>query len=177
MNGGLDSPILRFYEGDAPDDRGRYLPEIQQWPDERLEAVHDFIQWMFPLAERSGANPGAPILDDDAIREFRSRADLQERLRASFLRMLRFYGLRIGPDASVQRAENFSERSKNWLVAGNHNHLRITRILKSLRILGLQGEATAFFECLTEIYREQSKGRAPISEQTFRYWRSGASSR
>jgi len=58
-------PILRYYEGQAPDDRGRYLSEIQEWPDDRLEAVHDFIQWMFPLAERSGANPEAPILDDD----------------------------------------------------------------------------------------------------------------
>src|SRR5947208_7865434 len=127
------SAILRFYEGRAPDDRGRYLAEIQQWPDERLESVHDFIQWMFPLRERSGANPGAPTLDQKTIDEFRARPELQDNLRASFCRMLRFYGL--GLEEDVRRGANFEERAGNWLSPWNHNHLRITRILKSLRIL------------------------------------------
>jgi hypothetical protein len=163
-------PILRYYEGQAPDDRGRYLSEIQEWPDDRLEAVHDFIQWMFPLAERSGANPEAPILDDDTIHQFRSRVELRDRLRVSFLRMLRFYGLRYDSASGVERAENFPERSKNWTSVGNHNHLRITRILKSLGILGLEGEAAAFFDRLAEIRHDH----AGISGETFRYWQSAA---
>jgi hypothetical protein len=163
-------PILRYYEGQAPDDRGRYLSEIQEWPDDRLEAVHDFIQWMFPLAERSGANPEAPILDDDTIRQFRSRAELRNRLRVSFLRMLRFYGLRYDSASGVERAENFPERSKNWTSVGNHNHLRITRILTSLGILGLAREAAAFFDRLAEIHHDH----AGISDETFRYWQSAA---
>ena len=167
--------IIRYYEGLATDDRGRYLSEIQAWPDENIEAVHDFIQWMFPLAERSGANPGAPVLDDDTIRQFWSRSELRDRLRASFLRMLRFYGLRQDPATSrVERAENFPERSKNWLSPWNHNHLRITRILKSLRVLGLERESTAFFECLAGIYAGQTAGLKAISDETFRYWRAAA---
>jgi hypothetical protein len=55
--------IIAFYSGEAPDDRGRFLREIQQWPDQRLESVHDFIQWMFPLTEPSPVNPDAPVLD------------------------------------------------------------------------------------------------------------------
>jgi hypothetical protein len=160
------SAILRYYEGSAPDDRGRYLSEIQRWPDASLEAVHDFIQWTFPLAEPSGANPGAPVLDEEAIREFRSRPELHENLRTSFLRMLRFYGLEF-ESGVVKRAGDL--RSKTWLTPGNHNHLRITRIIKSLKILGLESEARAFFECLTEIYASH---RAAISPATFRYWES-----
>jgi len=160
------SAILRYYEGVAPDDRGRYLAEIQRWPDARLEAVHDFIQWMFPLAEPSGANPGAPVLDEDTAREFRSRSELQDNLRTSFLRMLRFYGLELD-SGRVKPATGF--QSKTWLTRGNHNHLRITRILKSMRMLGLEPEAGAFFDCLAEIYASH---RAAISLDTFQYWKS-----
>lgn len=31
-----------------------------------IEAVHDFIQWCFPLREASRAVPGAPVLGADA---------------------------------------------------------------------------------------------------------------
>ncbi len=100
--------IIDFHSGSATDDRGRYLREIQHWPDERLEFVHDFIQWMFPLIEPSGVNPSAPVLDRPTILTFRSRPELMRNLRASFLRMLRFYGLepRPEPEARIERAAN-----------------------------------------------------------------------
>ena len=63
-------PLVAFYRDGAQDDRGRTLNEILAWPDDRLEAVHDFIQWLFPLPERSGANPGAPTLDAATIEAF-----------------------------------------------------------------------------------------------------------
>ena len=46
--------FIGFYSGEEPDHRGRYLHEIQEWPDDQLEAVHDFIQLAFPItrAER-----------------------------------------------------------------------------------------------------------------------------
>jgi hypothetical protein len=68
--------ILGFYTGTRPDDRGRFLREILRWPDYKLEQTHDYIQWLFPLAERSALNPEAPILDAKTIREFRSRLEL-----------------------------------------------------------------------------------------------------
>jgi hypothetical protein len=42
----------------------------------------------------------------------------------------------------------FLERSRNWLRPGNHNHLRLTRIMQSLWILGLRAEAKALQRCL-----------------------------
>lgn len=71
------------------------------------------------------------------------------------------------------RAANFAERSKNWLTPANHNHLRITRILKSLRLLGLEPESAAFFRALAAIYPGQSAAANPaISATTFRFWQS-----
>ncbi len=168
--------LILYYSGAAPDDKGRYLTEIQQWPDERLEIVHDFIQWMFPLEER-GLNPNAPVLERSSIAEFRSRPELQQNLRASFLRLLSFYGLAVhpGPNLIIERAPNFAERAQNWLKPGNHNHLRMTRIIKSLRLLGLEPEADAFFSCLARIYdHEKDKPQPAISQETFWFWQTAA---
>ena|SRR5271167_5267312 len=33
------APVI---DGTEPDHRGRYLQEIQQWPEDQLEAVHDY---------------------------------------------------------------------------------------------------------------------------------------
>jgi hypothetical protein len=168
-----DPRIIGFYSGIEPDHRGRYLHEIQHWADDQLEEVHDFIQWLFPLPEPSGFNAAAPILTGDSIRAFRARPALQENLRVSFLRMLSFYGLelRSGEQISVTRSPNFETTSAGWLSAGNHNHLRITRILRCLILLGLESEAKAFANCLSQIYKaEQNKPRPAISEETMRFW-------
>jgi hypothetical protein len=166
----LASRLVEFYSGQAPDHAGRFIHQIQQWPDERLEAVHDFIQWLFPLTEPSPVNPLAPVLDRQTIEAFATRPELRQSLRLSFLRMLRFYGLEMlpGPKPAIQRAANFTERAANWLHPGNHNHLRITRILKSLALLGLREEASQFLECLETIYAEKP-GR--ISAVSLRFWR------
>lgn len=172
-----DTRIIDFYSGNAPDDQGRYLTQIQKWSDQRLEAAHDFIQWMFPLKEHSAVNPEAPVLNANTIREFRSRPDLQQNLRASLLRLLSFYGMEIrpGPVLKIERAANFAAQAANWLAPGNHNHLRITRIIKCLRLLGLKEESRVFFDCLSGIYAEESeRQRCAISRETFQFWQSAA---
>jgi hypothetical protein len=166
----MDSKSLSFYSGEAPDSRGRFLHEIQQWNDNELEFVHDYIQWLFPVPERSAFNISAPVLTPDVIKAFRSRADLQQNLRQSFLRLLRFYGLEL-EGSEVMQGRDFEIKAANWLSAGNHNHLRITRILRSLSVLGLETEARAFFECLAHIYGEEKRKPEPaISAETFSYW-------
>ncbi len=65
--------LTRFFSG-GTDDQGRSFDEILGWDDARLEMVHDYIQWIFPLPERSGANPSAPVLDAGSIAAIRSSA-------------------------------------------------------------------------------------------------------
>ena len=50
----VDTRIIGFYSGEERDHRGRYLHEIQDWPDDQSEAVHDFIQWLFPFTCHAG---------------------------------------------------------------------------------------------------------------------------
>lgn len=166
---GEGARIVAFYEGSAPDDRGRMLSDILGFDDDRLESVHDFIQWLFPLRERSSANPLAPVLDDAAIAAFHARPELHAALRRSLDRMLAFYGFDWRGERIV-KSDSFPG-SSGWLSAENHNHLRLSRILGSLRILGEPQAAQALFEALEATYREERlAGRNRISERTFNFW-------
>jgi len=169
--------LLAFYSGRGTDSRGRLLRDILTWPDEELEAVHDYVQWLFPLTEPSAFNPRAPLVDDAAIQEFRRSAELRRNVLAAFERMLRFYGLEVvaGEECSIRRAGNFAERARVWLTPMNHNHLRITRILKCLRLVGLEAQAQAFFAALSAVCAMEP--RPPITAATFRYWREAVSDR
>jgi hypothetical protein len=169
-----DGDKLRRFLAGGVDDEGRTFDEILGWDDARLEMVHDYIQWIFPLPERSGANPWAPVLDVMTIAAIRNDAEMQGRLHVGFQRMLAFYGFALEGDAVVQ-GPRFAAASRNWLHAGNHNHLRLTRMLRSLRVLGLEREAAAMWEALRALYeRENAAGRRKITPETFAFWRKAA---
>ena len=118
--------LVRFYRNEAPDDMGRSLEAILSWDDERLELYHDFIQWLFPLRERSGANPTAPVLTDEDVEVFRSDPTIRVNMTRSFNRMMMFYGIGIGPDGALDKltsSDLFLIKKDSWLNHANHNYL------------------------------------------------------
>jgi len=159
--------LLGFYNGTGPDDRGRRLKDIWRFSHEDLEGVHDYIQWLFPLAERSAFNPGAPVLDDATIARFRTDEALRRNVERSLGVMLDFYGFARDGDRIVA-APSFAARSANWLTRGNHNFLRLTRILKSLTLLGLAPRARELLVRLEELYATHGH---VIGERTMSFWR------
>jgi hypothetical protein len=164
------SALVEFYRGSGTDSEGRRLDAILAWGDGRLEAVHDFIQWLFPLPEPSRFNPDAPLLTAEDISAFRQDPRLRANLRRSFERILSFLGLARAADGEVLEGPNFASRAPDVWVYPNHNWLRITRILRSLYLLGLETEARALYRRLADFH---SRRRFPIGDDTFQYW-SGA---
>lgn len=168
-------PIVEFYRGQRPDSTGRLLVDVWSWDHERLEAVHDYIQWLFPLRTASGVNPGAPLVQPSTVAAFAGDVALRERLLRSFDLMLGFYGLTrdSGRDGlpEVRVSEDFAERRRVWLRPRNHNFLRITRILTCLRTLGLPEHAHAFLACLEEI--GDSDADEAIGD-SLQFWRNAA---
>ena len=127
--GAESTQLVRFYARLAPDDRGRFLEEIQGWSDLQLERTHDYIQWLFPLTKRSAFNPSAPILDAKAISEFLSRPKLRANFRASLVRMLAFYGLELVGDRPLRIVFRTGAKLADTLESqpsANHPHLGIT---------------------------------------------------
>ncbi|PBP18237.1 hypothetical protein BUE80_DR011053 [Diplocarpon rosae] len=161
--------LITFYEGTETDHRGRSLNEVLQWNASQLEASHDYIQILFPLPEESGVNWDAPVIDRQVFDAFRSRPELKERLRDSLRRMLWFYGFELQTEGGVKitKGPNYTAHSSNWDVRFDHNHLRITRIIRCLRVLGLEDEAQAFRAALEE-------ATVKASSRSREYWRRAA---
>jgi hypothetical protein len=164
------SRFIQFYLGEVPDVAGRTIHDILNFNLRDLEVVHDYIQWLFPLRERSHFNPKAPVLSEQDIRAFRGSEVLKDTLRKAFLKMLDFYGLEFH-EKQVVRSANWDQR-KGWLTPYNHNLLRVSRILTSLRLLGLQDCAHSLYSALEELYREHADR---IGSETWQFWTQAAS--
>jgi hypothetical protein len=165
------SRLIDFYSGVGADHRGRKIDNIITWDDQRLEQTHDYIQWLFPLAEPSRFNPDAPLLTQGDRAQFEQRPELRAKMLAALARMAVFYGLSLEkPSENEQATLRFAPRpghARHWIAPGNHNFLRITRILTSLGLVGLGPWAQALFAALEDLYRDHS---AAIGSQTFGYW-------
>ncbi len=166
--------VVSFYSGGV-DHRGRTLMQILAWTDDELETVHDYIQWIFPTVAPSPVNPAAPLVTAGTRAAFSASPELRTALRRSLDRMLAFYGLRHN-DARIEIDEtHFGERSPDWLRPGNHNHLRLTRIMQSLAALGLEAEARALQRCLlTDVY--EGPGHRRIARDTLEFWNAAVAS-
>ena len=164
------SQLLDFYRGQGTDAEGRSLEDIWTWEGDALEEVHDFIQWLFPLPEPSQFNPDAPLLTEDDIAAFKSDSVLQANLMKSFERILCFFGFSMTADGKVVEGDNFQKRIADVWAMPNHNWLRITRILRSLSLLGMKTQAKAVYDRLSAYYQSS---RFPIPANTFRFWTYG----
>jgi len=121
------SDLLDFYSEKGTDFNGRSLSSILAYTDEDLEHIHDYIQWLFPLPEPSRFVLHAPILRPKDIHKFKSNPVLRSNMQRSWYRMSRFYS-----------------GDRQWISFRNHNFMRITRILKSLSLCGLNEDAELF---------------------------------
>jgi hypothetical protein len=129
--------------------------------------VHDYIQWLFPLDEPSRFNPDAPLVTPADRQAFRQEP-LTANLRRALDRMLAFYGLRLDPSdwrPQIVRSAGWHNRSPQWLQPGNHNLLRLSRIIRSLALLGQAELAQALYAAL----KKECEGR--VSAVTLGYWK------
>jgi hypothetical protein len=163
------SQLVEFYRGNATDARGRMLARIWEYNDTEMEYHHDFIQWMFPLQEPSRYNPDAPVLTENDIKAFHVEPALQENLLRSLERFLSFLGL-VRHQGHIAPGPDYTLRQSK-LTTPNHNWLRITRVITSLRLLGQETESREFLACLQEMVRQRE---ARISEDTMNFWLNAA---
>ena len=152
------------------------LKKIWNYNFEQLNYIPYYIQWLFPLSDKSRYNKNAPTLTPNDIKEFRNSKHayiLQSNVLKSFVIMLHFYGFSYKKHGTTTvitcNKKTFLNRSKVWLTYNNQHYLRITRILKSLIELGLYNESVAFYQCLANtVYPLYS---TYIGSKTLNIWR------
>ena len=149
-----EGPLHAFLSGTGRDARGRLVADILRFSNEELERHHDYIQWLFLLPDRSAAQPNAPVLSDAEIQAIRNDPGSVGTLESATRRMLDFY-----------------RDSDGWLRQWDHNHLRITRIIKSLRLLLGQEAARGFYDAILTMQRA---GGSPVNAESLRFWSDAA---
>ena len=143
-------PLHAYLSGIGRDGKNRSLGEVLDLPNVPLEYIHDYIQWLFPLTTPSGAQPMAPVLNAAEIRAIRADPRAQANLDRAAQRMLTFY-----------------RQTRGWLRRSDHNHLRITRIIQSLRILVGDETAREFHDEITAMVTEAG---SPVDPANQAYW-------
>lgn len=157
----MNENLINFYLGKQRDSEGRTLSDIWAFHAADMERVHSYIQWLFPLPTPSPFNRNAPLLDAATIAEMRSNKQIQNNLRMSLGVMLKFYDF---GSARMKHA--------HWLTRSNHNYMRLTRILQSLMLLGMEDEAKVLLSTLDDLYEYYPD---EIGEVTLDYWHDAVS--
>ena len=135
-----------------PDFKNRFLKDIWNFSDEDIEYTHDFIQLLFPLNEKSSAISNGIYLDsNEAILSIKANKLATENIVKSSKWFL-----------------SFLARNSHWKRKHDHNYLRITRIIKSLRLLVSDQEANKFYESFMQLVDENL--RSKINSTTLTYW-------
>lgn len=168
------SKLLCFYAS-GTDHRGRTRLAILSHDDRWLEATHDYIQWLFPLPERSQFNPAGPVLSESDRNAFQIRAELRERLVEAWQRMLAFYGFEPAAGGASSLVVRRPDGARAWISRHNHNFLRISRILRCLALLGCGEQASSFLAALEGV----AAGDAGdvFGPLTLAHWRAAAAGR
>ena len=142
--------IVGFLEGKTPDHKGRILAMLLQQTDHQAETTHDYIQWLFPLDEPSRSVMSAPVLNELDIEDIRQSNLAQQNLVKSASWFL-----------------GFLERNDHWITKYDHNHLRITRVIKSLRLLASDEAADGFKNKMVGLLADRHQS---IDEKARQIW-------
>ena len=142
--------IYFFLSGYEKNTSGWLLSDIWKFNDTQIENTHTFIQWVFPTDEPSRATPGSPVLSEQQILKIQNSEQAKQNL-----------------SKSADWFFNFLRRNNYWRKAHDHNHLRITRVIKSLRLLCGDDEADYYKE---QFWQLLGADISQIPSKTIEYW-------
>ena len=170
--------LIQFHSGTGSDHMGRSIDQILRKDDRWLERTHDYIQWLFPLYVSSQFNPNAPLLTDEVRAAFLDSGNpagdvLRKNFGRAIQRMLVFYGYfnsPLNPD-QVEPTGEWRNKADNWLSDGNHNYMRITRMLRCMNLLGRHPLAVSFRDALLDAASVHPEA---ISQRTIGFWNEAA---
>lgn len=151
--------IYKFLKSEEPDKYGRMIEDIWNFSKYKLEYTHNYIQRLFPTEQKS-CYENAQIINSEDIEILDKK--IQNNMKKSFNVMLNFYDFEYKDNVIVPK----NDAKFHWVSNKNHNYLRITRILKSLKIFGLEKEANDFYFALIKLSKIKK-----IDEISIKYWK------
>jgi len=150
------------------------LEDLRALSNADLETRHDCIQFMFPSTDVSQYNSVAPVVTNEVIECFKGNKNLRDELLLNLHRILEFWDFAITEENDVIKfllKPEFMGKPSSEVIFRNtskfHNFLRLTRVIKSLHILGLEHYALALKKFAIETLKDTIK--VPLT--TVKFWK------
>lgn len=140
-----------FLLNKSKDHNGRKLMDIVKFSDSEIESTHDFIQLIFPLDEPSNLSSNIYFIDSKLHLKNLQKNDL---VKNKLIELSNWF-------------INFLKRQNHWMVNYNHNHLRITRMIKSIRLIVGDKEANDIYNKIINIKDIKKK----VGKKSLEYWK------
>ena len=140
----------KFLTNQGPDFKGRTPDEIWSYSDNEIESTHDFIQIVFPTNKPSQATFNKLYLSDQTLID-----KLKNNPKAI-----------INLEKSAAWFLSFLNRNDAWKKGYDHNQLRITRIIESLRLLVSDEAADEFFKAILRLVKDPTI----LNPSTMKFW-------
>jgi len=139
-----------FLLNKSTDHKVRLLEDIYKFSDNEIEGTHDFIQIVFPLAEPSYWSSNKYFIKTQNEIDNLSRS---KNVKNSILKSASWYIA-------------FLKKNKYWKHRNNHNLKRITRMIKSVRLIVGDTDADTVKKeiiCIENI-------ETLVGQKSFQYW-------
>lgn len=155
--------VIKFLAGKEIDNDGRCLAHYLDFSPEDWEAKHDVIQWAFPNHVQSKFHPSSPVVEVGRVMKHPDIHQAQANMATLFFSYLSSLSIDLGED------EEFFLTKPNpyWLESGNHNHLRITRVIIALRLFKMDIIAEKFGKFVLQL---PAKYPYAINNTTVGFW-------
>ena len=141
----------KFLICEEADFLGRNLQDIWDFSDDEIEQTHDFVQLVFPTNKPSMAVSHGFYLDSETlIEQIKNNPEAKKNIVKSAYWFL-----------------SFLSRNTYWNQKYDHNQLRITRIIESLRLLVSNEEADKFYRSVLKLIEEDNK----VNLNTLVFWK------
>ena len=160
-------PIVRFFRGERVHPNGKTFQEILNLNGPRIGRTGGVIQWLFPLTTPSRHVPTAPTLSPSELQLFRADPTLRELYLVGVNRFLEKYG--IGVHGTSGSLESYFKAKKKWMYPSFHVFMPVTRILRSLKLLGFADEFSTLRKLL--LLCNERGGGALIDKATLDIWK------
>jgi hypothetical protein len=168
----LPETVIQFYKGKGAILHGLSLTAIHS----EFERNERYLPLMFPTDKQDTSYPYVPVLNSTLIQNLRNDSLFGVQLHLSFTLTLMFYGFMPSHNArgemdGIEPTTRFDQRSAVWLTSKSSHFSHITRILYSLRILGLEKQSKLFLAALQKVAKANPK---TITKLTLVEWTAAA---
>lgn len=164
--------IYRFYtEEGYKNVNGVTLKQMINYDHSAKESYHNYIQWMFPIAEMSRFSDF--YITETDVKLLKKSPTVKKRSIEALVSMFDFYGYRMNTPFRGKNPRQFLVKKKDSkYVLFTHNYSRMSRMIKFFVSMGMEFYAMLVFLMICDLLETNKEfKRLAMETQAVEHWR------